>query len=209
VKIPYYVLKRGRGYWQPTSGMRANGARAIVCDPDGPDAWQKAVAANETWKAKQSQPERPERAYPRGTLGAAFAEYRHTPEWAAKEPRTREEWDRCWKPIGLAFGGCRPSAVTLAQISGFRAIIEDNVSRREAHRCIKIWRALWKVAAALKYCQRDADPSLGVRNLEPKPRQAVWTDGEVVQLVKGAWRAGYRGLAAVMAVAYLPSTLGS
>jgi hypothetical protein len=33
-----------------------------------------------------------------------------------------------------------------------------------------------------KYCQRDADPSLGVRNVEPKPRQAVWEHGEVVRL---------------------------
>jgi hypothetical protein len=79
-------------------------------------------------------------------------------------------------------------------------MVEANVSLREAHRCVKIWRALWRVAAALKYCQRDADPSLGVRNVEPKPRQAVWEHGEVVRLCKGAWRAGYKGLAAVMAV---------
>jgi hypothetical protein len=81
-------------------------------------------------------------------------------------------------------------------------MVEAHTSRREAHRCIKIWRALWKVAAALKYCRKDDDPSSGIRNLEPEPRKDVWTDGEVVRLVKGAWRAGYRGLAAVMAVAW-------
>jgi hypothetical protein len=59
-----------------------------------------------------------------------------------------------------------------------------------------------RVAAALKYCQRDADPSLGVRNVEPQPRQAVWEHGEVVRLCKGAWRARYKGPAAVMAVAW-------
>jgi hypothetical protein len=61
-------------------------------------------------------------------------------------------------------------------------MIERNVSLREAHRTIKIWRALWRVAAALRYCARDADPSLGIRNIEPQPRQSVWEHGEVVRL---------------------------
>ena len=39
--------------------------------------------------------------------------------------------------------------------------LEETVSLREAHRCLKIWRALWKVSAALGYCMREADPSLG------------------------------------------------
>jgi hypothetical protein len=81
-------------------------------------------------------------------------------------------------------------------------MIEQNVSLREAHRTIKIWRALWRVAAALRYCVRDADPSLGVRNVEPEPRQSVWEHGEVVRLAKAAWRNGYRGLAALIAVAW-------
>ena len=202
VKIPYLVLKRGNVFWQPTKEMRAAGAKAVACGPDGPDAWRRAAAAHDAWRAMRISPETLANMPVKGTLGAAFAEYRHTPEWAAKSPRTREEWDRCWKRIDLAFGSCRPSAVTLAQISSFRSIVEANVSRREAHRCIKIWRALWQVAAALKYCDRQADPSFGVRNLEPKPRQAVWTDQEVRQLVKRAWRVGYKGLAAVMAVAW-------
>jgi hypothetical protein len=28
---------------------------------------------------------------------------------------------------------------------------------------LKIWRAMWKVSAALGHCVLDADPSLGVR----------------------------------------------
>jgi hypothetical protein len=36
----------------------------------------------------------------------------------------------------------------MAQISKFRTVIEVNVSTREAHRCIKIWRALWRIMAA-------------------------------------------------------------
>jgi hypothetical protein len=90
----------------------------------------------------------------------------------------------------------------LEHISGFRGMVEGKVSRREAHRVIKIWRALWRVSAAMGYCQRDADPSLGVRNKEPERRQALWSYREAALLVKGAWRAGYRGLAAAIAVAW-------
>ena len=193
VKLPYYVVKRGKGYWQPTAHMRALGARPTPCGDDGPAAWAIARAAYDDWKAKcDAEEKRPDRIA-EGTLAAAFAEYRQTQEWAAKAAWTREEWERCWAVIGPAFGPCRPMTVTLAQISTFRRMVEANVSLREAHRCIKIWRALWRIAAALKYCQRDADPSLGVRNVEPKPRQAVWEHGEVVRLCKGAWGAGYKG----------------
>jgi hypothetical protein len=48
---------------------------------------------------------------------------------------------------------------------------------------------------------RDADPSLGVRNSAAPGRSAVWSEGEVVRLAKRAWRMGYHGLAAVIAVA--------
>jgi hypothetical protein len=84
----------------------------------------------------------------------------------------------------------------------FREAIEQKVSRREAHRVIKIWRALWKVSAAMGYCGKDEDPSQGVRNLQPEPRQALWSHGEAILLVKTAWRAGYHGLAATVAVAW-------
>jgi hypothetical protein len=45
-----------------------------------------------------------------------------------------------------------------------------------------------QVAAALGYCVRDADPSLGVRNRAPPGRSATWTEGEVVRLYKRAYR---------------------
>ena len=203
VKIPYYVVKGGKGYWQPTAAMRATGARPTPCGSDGPSAWALARAAYDDWIEKRREDEmRPSRVAHLGTLAAAFAEYRATNEWGNKSVRTREEWERCWRLIGPAFGPCRPSAITLAQVSRFRQLVEANVSLREAHRCIKIWRALWRVVAALKYCRPDADQSFGVRNVEPKPRQAVWEHGEVVRLCKGAWRRGYKGLAVVMAVAW-------
>jgi integrase len=75
-------------------------------------------------------------------------------------------------------------------------------SLREAHRVLKIWRAMWKVTAALGYCVRDADPSLGVRNSAAAGRSSTWSDGEAARLAKRAWRMGYQGLAAIVAVAW-------
>ncbi len=87
-------------------------------------------------------------------------------------------------------------------ISAFRSMVERKVSLREAHRVIKIWRALWKVAAAMGYCVRDADPSMGVRNSAAKGRKETWQEGEAVRLAKRAWRMGFFGLSAVIAVAW-------
>lgn len=140
--------------------------------------------------------------YPPRSVGHAFREYRHTPEWSAKAPRTREEWWRAWRRIKPVFGDCSPSTTTLGNLSEWRLAVEETVSLREAHRCVKIWRALWKVMAAMGYCERDADPSLGVRNRAAKGRDETWGEGEVVRLAKRAWRMGHRGLAAVIAVAW-------
>jgi hypothetical protein len=202
-RIPYFVVKNGRGFWQPTRAMRDAGFESVACGPDGPDAWRKAADCLARWKEYAVTKQKPTIPHlPAGSLAEAFQRYRGTAEWSSKAPRTREEWERAWVHIGRVFGDVRPRTVMLEHISGFRGMVERKVSRREAHRVIKIWRALWRVAAAMGYCQRDADPSLGVRNKEPERRQMLWTAREVAMLAKGAWRAGYRGLAAVIAVAW-------
>ena len=218
VKIPYYVVKRGRGFWQPTKKMRALGFHQVPCGVDGPAAWKVAETWNQRWQATRSgqspspalvsasnlSPERSEEltVYPPHSLGDAFRRYRRTPEWARKAPRTREDWWRGWKRIKPIFGDVDPRTVTLEDISAWRQAIEETISIREAHRALKIWRALWKVAAAMLYCRRDGDPSLGVRNTAAAGRSATWSEGEAVRLVKRAWRMGFHGLAAVIAVAW-------
>jgi hypothetical protein len=219
LKIPYYSIRRnGRAFWEPRPHMRALGFYSVPCGKDGPDAWAIAEQWNARWQmvkrgeapspAKSASdnlsPEQSEELsiYPRRSLGEAFRRYRRTNEWASKEPRTREDWWRAWRRIKPIFGDCDPRTVTLENISEWRKAVEDSVSLREAHRCLKIWRALWKVSAALGYCVRDADPSLGVRNKAAPGRSATWTEGEVARLFKQAWRDGYHGLAAVIAVAW-------
>jgi hypothetical protein len=191
VKIPYYAVKNGRGFWQPAAAMRENGFEPVACGPDGPDAWRIAAQCNVAWKeyraAAKTRPIIP--LLPVGSIAEAFQRYRGTPEWPAKAPRTREEWFRAWAHISPIFGDVRPRTVTLEHVSAFREKVERDISRREAHRTIKVWRALWRVTAALGYCERGGDPSLGVRNKEPERRQALWRAPEAARLAKGAWRA--------------------
>jgi hypothetical protein len=202
VKIPYYVVRHGRGYWQPTKRMREAGYKIVACGQDGPTAWNLAYSWNKKWQTTRTGIKPQFERAPPGSLEEAFGRYRATKEWLKKKPRTREEWERCWSHLSPIFGDIAPSTVTLEDISEFRAAIAKRISEREAHRCIKIWRALWKIAAALKYCTKEGDPSSGVRNTEPKPRQAVWAEGEIVRAAKSAWRRGYYGLAAIIAVGW-------
>ena len=158
IELRYYVVKRGKGFWQPTKAMKLLGFYSVPCGDDGPDAWAIAERWNERWDktrrreepspamaaADKLSPEQSEEltVYPPRSLGEAFARYRRTDEWASKAPRTREDWWRGWKQIKPIFGDCDPRTVRLEDISAWRKAVEEAVSLREAHRCLKIWRAL-------------------------------------------------------------------
>lgn len=221
VPIRYYVVPKGKrcGYWRPNAKMKALGFRDIRCGVDGPKAWAIAETWNEKWdKARlgisigPAEQERrnlsPEEAeelavYPEGSVGHGFRRFRHMPgAWNAKAEATRDDWWRGWKRIKPIFADVAPSSITPEDMDGWYLKIVENRGLREAHRALKIWRALWKVLAAFKLCQKDADPSLTIRNRSPKGRTATFTEGEAVRLVKRAWRIGHRGLACIIAVAW-------
>lgn len=213
VRIAYYSVRGGRGFWQPTKAMRAKGFLPVACGLDGPSAWKVAEEWNKRWQAARrgesvkiplagARPDDPDSLidWPRGSLGESFRRYRGTDEWARKAPRTREDWWRGWRHIGEFFGDVAPHTVGLENMSAWRAHVAEMHGIREAHRALKIWRALWKVSASMRYCTRGEDPSLGVRNTAAKGRSETWTAGEVSRLVKAAWRMGFAGLAAALAV---------
>jgi hypothetical protein len=218
IKLRHYVIKRGKGFWQPTPKMKALGFAPVPCGVDGPESWAIAEQWNARWdatrrgeaptpamaSAKNLSPDQAEEltVYPPRSVGEAFRRYRRTEEWQRKAARTREDWWRAWRRIKPIFGDCDPRTVTLEDLSAWRKAIEDTVSLREAHRAMKIWRAMWKVSAALGYCIRDADPSLGVRNTAAAGRSLTWSEGEAARLFKRAWREGFFGLAAAIAVAW-------
>jgi hypothetical protein len=100
------------------------------------------------------------------------------------------------------FGDIRPDSIELEDMEQLRRIALTKVSLHEAHRLVKIWRAFWKVMAAMKLCELGADPWLAVRNTAPHGRSATWKAGEMARLAKEAWRRGYCGLTALIACAW-------
>lgn len=205
VKIPYYVLKKGFGYWQPKKEMRDAGFRSVPCGKDGPKAWAVADAWNDRWQRHRRGVEEAKPAgWPPRSIGDAFDRYRRTEEWAKKKPRTREEWERGFARIKPVFGDLRPvdADVSLETLSVFRKHIHDSVSPREAWRTIKIWRAIWTVCGAMGFTDGKKDPSSGIRNEQPAARSESWSAGETVRLVKAAWRMKHYGLAAAIAVSW-------
>lgn len=92
--------------------------------------------------------------------------------------------------------------VTLEHVDAWYHALKVVKSVAEAHRAMKIWRALWQVAAAMHYCPADQDSSFGIRRETPKGRSAAWEEGEVVKLVKEAWRRKRYGLACIIAINY-------
>lgn len=177
---------------------------SVPCGLDGPNAWKTANEWNERWqKARTGREAPPLRVWPRGSLGEAFERFRRTDTWSkGKKPRTREDWERGWKHIDSIFGDVAPDTVTLEHVDRWYHALKARVGVREAHRAVKIWRALWQVAASMHYCDPNFDPTFGIRRETPKARSETWQEGEVVRLVKGGWRAGYRGLACIQAVAW-------
>lgn len=207
VSIPYYVVRDRHGkrlaYWQPTKRMKAAGFALVALGEPGPAAWALAEEWNAKWQAhrrgeRTAPPERP--LWPRGSLGEAYERYRKTEDWARKKPRTRDDWRRGWRYISPDFGDVAPRTVTLDILDAWYADVLERAGVREAHRAMKIWRALWRVAAAMGYGERDADPSLGIRRVTPKGRSAIWQAPEVVRLVHRAWREGYLGLACILSL---------
>ncbi len=205
VKIRYYRVKSGRGYWQPTPEMQQAGFAPRALGRDGPEAWAEAHRLYEDWRrhrhglpAAQDRP-----SWPHGSIGHAFDRYRRTAAWASKSEATKKkDWQWSWRWIGPVFGDCDPNTVQPEDIEQLYAHILATKGLHTAHRTIKVWRALWRAMAALGYCEAMADPSRIMRNTAPKGRREVWSEGEVARIGKMAWRLGYRGLAAIIAVAW-------
>ena len=212
VTIKYYRIKRNNmAYWIPTPAMKRVGFRNQSLGRAGPEAQAKAHLLNEQWEnvrkskthlALTSATAKAEIIYPPKSVGAAFQQYRRSQEWAKKPIITREDWDRGWRYIAPIFAKYKFSDVTFELIGLWRDKIEADKSLQEANRAMKIWRALWKVSSAMKYCGRDEDPSLAIKNKAPKGRKETWRQGEIICIVKEALRRGYDGLALCVAILY-------
>jgi hypothetical protein len=217
IKIKYYVVKKsGRAYWRPTRRMRALGFHLVSLGMDGPEAWALAATWNERWQAvrsgkapaliEQTNISREEaeavRHYPPRSLGAAWQVYIRTPEWSARAFSSRTKvWWPAWHRIREMWGDVAPNTITFEMMSRWRAKLEAAHGRGVAHKTLRVWRSFWTIMLGMRVAT-VADPSKGIRNKAPDARWQTWEEGEAVRLVKAAWRAGYRGLACIVATAW-------
>lgn len=51
MKVPYYIVVKGRGYFAPSKRMKELGFRVVSCGKDGPTAQAKAAALYAKWKS--------------------------------------------------------------------------------------------------------------------------------------------------------------
>ena len=221
IKIRYVRWKRGHWVWCPVRKLLAGGFKPVhlsagyvvegVRYMSAADI-ERARALNDEWDRHRRglPPLSPRPKYPAGSVGDAYdrATALRAKEREAKrikwtsEQHSRDDWPRAWRWLEPLFGDADPKLVTPEQMLELRTLVVGKVSESEAHRLIKVWRALWVRMAGFGYCDLNRDPSFQFTNPAPKPRQAVWAEGEAVRLVKQAWRSGYHGLAALLAVAW-------
>ena len=71
---------------------------------------------------------------------------------------TRNDWWRGWKRIKPIFADLDPSTITPEMMGEWYATIRKSAELSDAHRALKIWRALWKVMAAFQLCEKHQDP---------------------------------------------------
>jgi hypothetical protein len=185
----------------------------------------RAVGLNADWDAARLglPVQRPADAltkYPSGSVGDGYqramalrkaARVAAGKVWTVEQEK-RDDWPRAWRWLEPEFGDCDPRTIEpehflsinerTGEARGLAAKVEREVSITERHRTVKVWRSLWKRMAAMKYCDATADPSKAFANKAPDPRQAIWARREVLKLVQVAWRNGFYGLAACMAVAW-------
>jgi hypothetical protein len=212
----FYIVKMGHG----GPDLDADGNPA----PSAEDK-KRAVDLNAEWDAVRRglplpKPRLDRPVFPPGSVGDGYQRAMALREasrltkgivWTA-EQKSRDDWPRAWKWLGPEFGDCDPKTIepehflaiddATGDVTGLLPRIEAAVSVSERHRVVKVWRSLWVKMGSMGYCGGRDDPSLGIPNTAPDPRQAVWQRREVLRRVQLAWRMKFYGLAACMAVAW-------
>jgi hypothetical protein len=213
IKIPYTRVIAGQRYFEPRGRMVHLGFKPRSLGPDNEKARKDAWSLYERWNAvRKGMPTSIEPAseqcrektclakvYPRDSIGEAWQRWIQSNEWKRLAASTRHKiWWEAWnKRIEPIFATSHPDSVTLEDISDWRQQVEDASGLDSAHKALKTWRAFWKKMVSLRYTELS-DPSIGVINTEPKPRDQRYSHGEVVIRAKAAWRAGYYGLACII-----------
>jgi hypothetical protein len=200
VKIRHYLVKKGRGYWQPSKTARRLGFTPTRLGPDGPDSWREAERLNRLLDAARAHGADGPKHYAPGTLGAVFSVYRDSDVWKEKEDRTREEWIEAWETIEPVFGDILVCLITPPDCDNFDRALRDNFSLHKTHKIYKIFRAMLNVAVVMKLI--PSNPSLIRENTAPEGRSQTWREHEANCLADMAWALKFFGLSVAIRVAY-------
>lgn len=188
VRLPYYVIRKGRGYFEigkeraKKSGLPAS----IPLGTDGPEAWTKAHSWYEAYQ-EALNPNNKKRlgGYPPGSLGAAYALWKASPDWLEKKPRTREEYERAWADhIDPNFGRKLYTKITVSDSEAFHRRLKRDLSKSDAHRTLKVWRAILHMLQKKNLLTKA--PIGAVTNPMPKGRGQFWLAWEVARLLRAA-----------------------
>lgn len=209
-RIRYYVVKRGRAFWM--GGKFAAQYHLPKCQPLGPDGPEAKKLALE-WTARLDEARAAARApakhrytHPPGSLGHFYEVFRTKTAWRLMEPRTREDYERAWPEIEKRFGRTLVTKITADDSERFHAEIHpahneaSPFSWNEAHRILKIWRAL--LSALASYEIRAVAPIGRVSNPSPKGRTGIWRHDDVMTLAWAAALAGHKGMAVAIRIAW-------
>jgi hypothetical protein len=215
---------KAHGFGLVTFGRGGPGLDAEGYPKASVEDQQRAIELNRAWdQVRAGHATAPARTtlmqYPEGSVGDGYQRAMALRKAAriakgliwTREQEKRDSWPRAWKWLER-FGDCDPRTIepehflridpVTGEATGLVAEIEANVSPTERHMVVKVWRALWKKMAAMKYCDLGQDPAMSFANTPPEPRNAIWRRREVLHLVQIAWRYEFYGLAALMAVAW-------
>lgn len=202
VQIRHYVVKRGRGFWQPTKAMRAAGFASKPLGVDGPEAWAEAEQWNKRWdRQRKGEPMLDGARWDADTLGDIFERYRKLTIWTEKAPRTRDEWEDVWeRALAPVFGDVPVNEIDVELVDEFYKRLGNTVSLHRQHRVMKIFRALLNVASTMGLIKKN--PTYIIENIAPKGRTAIWPAADVELAIAAAQHMGYRGLAVAIAIIY-------
>jgi hypothetical protein len=170
---------KAHGFGMVTMGRGGPGTDAEGHPKPSVEDQQRAIELNRAWdKVRSGHVSAPAKTtlktYPEGSVGDGYqramalrkAERVAKGDIWTKEQEKRDSWPRAWKWLEPKFADCDPWTiepehflridVVTGEPKGLRAEIEAKVSITERHMVIKVWRALWKKMAGMKYCDLGA-----------------------------------------------------
>lgn len=202
VRLPYVRRHRGKLFWAPTPAMRRAGFLARALGPEGPDALAEARRLYDAWRAHlvaRGSP-RPS-SWPPGSLGHFYEAMKRTSAWTKKQRRTHEDYDRAW-PHLKALAGVTLTRITVDDCERLADTLQAKHGPHVRYRTIKILRAIFNAAIPRLRLTGFPNPAKAFPNPQPAGRSAIWLGAEVPQLVAGAEKLGYGGMAIAIRIAW-------